>query len=175
MLLRLPYLAVSSVFAFIRLLPMSAADKDIEILTPRHQLAVLQRQIDRPRVTLADRAFLAALLHRLPKPTPRQLHLIVAPETVLRWHRDLMRRRHGATSPPKRSGSPPTRRSIQVLVLRLARENGSWGCRRMGLASPSPTAAADAGLPYSRILSGAPLSKITASKRCGNFAPAATR
>ncbi|MET8413624.1 hypothetical protein ABZV34_37295 [Streptomyces sp. NPDC005195] len=54
MLLRLPYLAVSSVFAFIRLLPMSAADKDIETLTPRHQLAVLQRQIDRPRVTIWD-------------------------------------------------------------------------------------------------------------------------
>ncbi|SDE26880.1 hypothetical protein [Streptomyces prasinopilosus] len=45
MLLRLPYLAVSSVFAFIRLLPMSEADKDIEILTPHHQLAALQRQI----------------------------------------------------------------------------------------------------------------------------------
>lgn len=43
-LLRLPCLAVSSVFAFIRLLPMSAVDKDIEILTLRHQLAVLQRQ-----------------------------------------------------------------------------------------------------------------------------------
>ncbi|MGW0633248.1 hypothetical protein [Streptomyces sp. NPDC002758] len=65
MLLPLPYLAVSSVFAFIRLLPMSAVDKDIEILTLRHQLAVLQRQIDRPRVTRADRAFLAGLLHRL--------------------------------------------------------------------------------------------------------------
>ncbi|MGW1802058.1 DUF1775 domain-containing protein [Streptomyces sp. NPDC001984] len=71
MLLRLPYLAVSSVFAFIRLLPMSAVD--IEILTLRHQLAVLQRQIDRPRVTLADRAFLAALLHRLSRPKLRQL------------------------------------------------------------------------------------------------------
>lgn len=64
-LLRLPYLAVLSVFAFIRLLPMSHVDKDIEILTLRHQLAVLQRQIDRPRVSSADRAFLAARLHRL--------------------------------------------------------------------------------------------------------------
>jgi hypothetical protein len=63
---------------------MSAADKDIEILTLRHQLAVLQRQIDRPRITPADRAFLAALLHRIPGPKPRQLHLIASPETVLR-------------------------------------------------------------------------------------------
>lgn len=70
-LLRLPYLAVSSVFAFIRLLPMSAVDKDIEILTLRHQLAVL-RQIDRPRVTPADRAFLAALLDRLAWAWPRR-------------------------------------------------------------------------------------------------------
>jgi hypothetical protein len=50
-LLRLPYLAVSSVFSLLRLLPMSDLDKDIEILTLRHQLAVLQRQIDRPRIT----------------------------------------------------------------------------------------------------------------------------
>jgi hypothetical protein len=64
-LLRLPYLALTSVFAFIRLLPMSDTDKDIEILTLRHQLAVLQRQTDKPRLTPPDRALLAALLHRL--------------------------------------------------------------------------------------------------------------
>jgi hypothetical protein len=85
-LLRLPYLAVSSVFSLIRLLRMSDADKNIEILTLRHQLALLQRQINRPRVSSADRAFLAALLHRLPKPKLRQLHLIVSPDTVLRRH-----------------------------------------------------------------------------------------
>jgi len=130
-LLRLPYLAVSSVFAFIRLLPMSAVDKDIEIMTLRHQLAVLQRQIDRPRITPTDRAFLAALLHRLPRPKLRQLHLIVSPETVLRWHRDLMRRRHADASRRRRSGRPPTRRKVQALVLRLGRENNSWGYRRI--------------------------------------------
>ncbi|PWJ07777.1 integrase [Streptomyces sp. NWU49] len=131
MLLRLPYLAVSSVFAFIRLLPMSDVDKDIETLTLRHQLAVLQRQIDRPRATPADRALLAALLHRLPRARQRQLHLIVSPATILRWHRDLMRRRHADVSRRKRPGRPPTRRSIQALVLRLARENGGWGHRRI--------------------------------------------
>jgi putative transposase len=66
-LLRLPYLALSSVFALVRLLPMSGTDKDIEILALRHQLAVLQRHIDRPRITSTDRVFLAALLHRLPR------------------------------------------------------------------------------------------------------------
>jgi transposase InsO family protein len=130
-LLRLPYLTVSSVFAFIRLLPMSAADRDIEISTLRHQLAVLQRQINRPRVTPADRAFLAALLHQLPRPKLRQLHLIVSPDTVLRWHRDLTRRRHAEASRRKRSGRPPARRSIQALVLGLARENSTWGYRRI--------------------------------------------
>jgi hypothetical protein len=78
-LLRLPYLALTSVFTFIRLLPMSDSDKNVEILALRHQLAILQRQIDRPRLTPPDRAFLAALLHRLPRPTLHQLHLIVSP------------------------------------------------------------------------------------------------
>ncbi|MFE2071085.1 integrase, partial [Streptomyces sp. NPDC059467] len=128
MLLRLPCLAMSSMFTFI-LLPMSTVDKDIEILTLRHQLAVLQRQINRPRITPADRAFLAALLHRLPRPKLRQPHLIVSPETIPRWHSDLARRRHGAASRRRRSGRPPTRRSIQALVLRLARENNSRGYR----------------------------------------------
>jgi hypothetical protein len=119
-LLRLPYLAVSSLFALIRLLPMSDADKDIEILTLRHQLAVLQRQIDRPRVTPADRALLAALLHRLPRARLRQLHLIVSPDTILRWHGDLMRRRHADASRRKRPGRPPTHHTIQALILHRA-------------------------------------------------------
>jgi transposase len=110
---------------------MSDVDKDIEILTLRHQLAVLQRQIDRPRVTAADRAFLAALLHRLPRPRLRQLHLIVSPDTILRWHRGLVRRRHAHASRRKRPGRPQTRRSIQAIVLRLARENSGWGYRRI--------------------------------------------
>ncbi len=131
MLLRLSYLALTNVFAFVRLLPMSAVDKDVEILALRHQLAVLQRQVDKPHLTAPDRAFLAALLHRLPRPTLRQLHLIVSPDTVLRWHRDLLRHRHAKGSRSKRPGRPPTVRSIKSLVLRLAEENASWGYRRI--------------------------------------------
>jgi len=130
-LLRLPYLALTGVFTALRLLPMSDIDKDIEILALRHQLAVLQRQTGRPRLTPADRAFLAALLHRLPRPRLAQLHLIVSPDTVLRWHRDMLRRRHARQSRRKRPGRPPTVRSIRLLVLRLARENPSWGYRRV--------------------------------------------
>ena len=65
-MLRLSYLALTNVFTVILLLPMSDTDQDIEILTLRHQLAILQRQTSKPRLTCADRAVLAALLHRLP-------------------------------------------------------------------------------------------------------------
>jgi putative transposase len=130
-LLRLPYLALTSAFTLIRLLPMSDSDKNVEILMLRHQPAILQRQTDKPRLTPPDRAFLAALLHRLPRARLRQLHLIVSPDTVLRWHRDLLRRPHAKLSRPKRAGRPPTVRSIKALVLRLARETPSRGYRRI--------------------------------------------
>jgi putative transposase len=129
--LRLPYLALTGVFALIRLLPTSSTDKDTEILVLRHQLAILQRHVPTPRLAPPDRAFLAALLHRIPRPTLRTFHLIVSPDTILRWHRDLLRRHHARSSRPKRPGRPPTIRSIQALVLRLARENPSWGYRRI--------------------------------------------
>jgi transposase InsO family protein len=83
------------------------------------------------RFAPADRAFLAALLHRLPRDVLRRIRLLVRPETVLRWHRDLVARQHAVVSRPKRAGRPPTVRSIRTLVLRLARENSSWGYRRI--------------------------------------------
>jgi putative transposase len=94
---------------------------------------VLQRQLGGQRVRFdpADRAWLAALLHRLPKPTMQNLRLLVRPDTVLRWHRDLTARRHAATSRPRRPGRPPTVRSVRALVLRLVAENPSWGYRRV--------------------------------------------
>jgi transposase len=132
-LLRLAYLTVTNTFTVLRLLPMSDRDKDVEILTLRHQLAVLQRHLG-PRTltfTPADRAFLAALLHPLPRGVLRRLRLIVRPDTVLRWHRNLMKQRHANMSKPKRPGRPPTVRSIRVLVPRLDHENPSWGYRRI--------------------------------------------
>ncbi|WP_030439811.1 integrase core domain-containing protein [Actinoplanes subtropicus] len=133
MLLRLAYLGVTNALALLRLLPMSDRDKDAEILALRHQIMVLERQLhgDRIRFTPADRAWLAALLHSLPRPVLRHLRLPVRPETVLRWHRDLIARRHARRSRPRRPGRPPTIRSIRRLVLRLARENSSWGYRRI--------------------------------------------
>ena len=101
MLLRLAYLGVTNVFALLRLLPVSSRDKDAEILALRHQLSVLQRQPgpDRARFTPSDRALLAALLHRLPREVLKRLHLVVRPDTVLRWHRDLVARRDAQRSP----------------------------------------------------------------------------
>jgi len=132
-LLRLAYLGVTNTLALLRLLPMSDRDKDAEILVLRHQITVLERQLhgEKIRFTAVDRALLAALLHRLPRRVLRRLRLLVRPETVLRWHRDLIARRHAAMSHPKRAGRPPTVRSIRILVLRLARENSSWGYRRI--------------------------------------------
>jgi hypothetical protein len=132
-LLRLAYLGITNAFALLRLLPGSERAKDAEILALRHQLAVLHRQLDgrRVRFDAADRAWLALLLHRLPRPTLQGLRLLVRPDTILRWHRDLLARRHAAASRPRRRGRPPTVRSIRVLVLRLVRENPSWGYRRV--------------------------------------------
>jgi putative transposase len=107
-LLRLAYLSLLNTFALLRLLPRSDRDKDVEILALRHQITLLHRQLGdtRVRFTPADRAFLAALLHRLPRQTLRSLRLLVRPDTILRWHRDLLRRRHAAVSRPKHPGRP---------------------------------------------------------------------
>jgi transposase len=131
-LLRLAYLSVMNVFALLQLLPASDRDKVVEILALRHQIVVPERQLGkgRPRFLPSDRAFLAALLHCLPRDALGRFRLLVRPDTVLRWHRDLLARRRAARSRPKRPGRPRTVRSIRQLVLRLARENPSWGYRR---------------------------------------------
>jgi putative transposase len=98
--------------------------RDAEITLLRHQLAVLQRQQAlRPRLTWADRALIAALAGVIPKARRAGLRLLVTPDTVLRWHRDLLRRRWAATSRAGRSGRPATRRHIRGLVPRMAGEN----------------------------------------------------
>jgi putative transposase len=130
-MLRLVYLAATNTLSLLRLLPMSDRDKDIEILALRHQLLVPRRQVGKPTFTDTDRAVLAGLLHHLPREKPRQLLVLVRPDTITRWHRNLLKRQHAATCAPKRRGRPPTVRSIRALVLRLAHENPSWGSRRI--------------------------------------------
>jgi putative transposase len=98
----------------------------------RHQLAVLQRgQPRRPILNWADRALIAALLGVIPKARRHGIRLLVSPDTIARWHRDLVRRRWIAQSRRGRTGRPATRRNVRALVLRLARENPEWGYRRI--------------------------------------------
>jgi putative transposase len=110
-LLRLAYLGVTNAFAMLRLLPVGDRDETVEILALRHQIMVLERQLgkDRVRFTPSDRAFLAALLHRLPMDVLRGVRLLVRPDTVLRWHRDLLARRHAVASPAQALGTASDR------------------------------------------------------------------
>ncbi|GAA0986458.1 hypothetical protein GCM10009555_063960 [Acrocarpospora macrocephala] len=134
MLFRLAYLTVTNAFAALRLLPLGDRDKDVEILALRHQITILERQLGvgtRVRFAPEDRAFLAALLTSLPREVLRGLRLLVRPDTVLRRHRDLVRKGHARVCRKKRPGRPPTVRSIRALVLRLVKENPAWGYRRV--------------------------------------------
>jgi len=127
--LRFSYLAVLRVFGWLALLARSDRARDVEILILRHQVAVLQRQVKNPRLSWADRAVLAALARLLPRSHLRELRLIISPQTLLRWHARLVRRRW--TYPRRSPGRPRTARAIRALVLEMARDNPGWGYRRI--------------------------------------------
>jgi putative transposase len=132
-LFRLACLAAVGAFVALCLLPVGDRARDAEILALRRQLTVLEQQLggERVRFALADRAFLAAVLAPLPRGVLRQLRLLVCPDALLRWHRNLMYQRHAAASRPRRPGRPRTVRFVRALVLRLARGNSTWGYRRI--------------------------------------------
>ena len=132
MCLRFVFLLITRVAAGLRLSRREELWKTAEILILRHQLAVLQRrQPRRPKLDWADRALLAALLGVIPKARRQGLRLLITPDTIVRWHRDIVRRRWAARSMRGRTGRPATRQSIRALVRRLARENPGWGYRRI--------------------------------------------
>src|SRR6266571_3887789 len=132
MCLRFVFLLFTRTASWLRLFRREEAWQAAEILLLRHQLTVLQRQQPhRPNLDWADRALLATLLGVIPKARRQGLRLLVTPDTILRWHRDIVRCRWAARSIRGRTGRPVTRRNIRALVLRLARENPGWGYRRI--------------------------------------------
>jgi putative transposase len=126
MALRLLYLLFCQVLQWLALLARSSAAKDAELLVLRHEVAVLRRQVARPRVDWADRALLAGFARLLSRPAWRGL--FVQPATLLGWHRDLVRRRW---TYPHQRGRPAVAAEVRALVLRLAMENPTWGYRRI--------------------------------------------
>jgi transposase InsO family protein len=121
------YLVVCRLLALLVLLARGDRSKEIEILVLRHELAILRRQAGRPRLEPSDRLVLTALSRVVPRRSWRAFP--VRPETLLRWHRRLIARRW--TYPHRRPGRPPIEREVRELIVRLARENASWGYIRI--------------------------------------------
>ena len=108
------------------LLGRSSASKDVELLVLRHEVAVLRRANPKPRLDWADRAVFTALIRLLPK-VLREFRL-VTPGTILRWHRCLAAKKW---TYPHRLGHPPVDEDIALLIERMARENLTWGYKRI--------------------------------------------
>jgi hypothetical protein len=125
--LHLIYRLVSRVLDLPRIHSMTEAEKDIEILVLRHQLKVLRRQVGRVHYEPADRAVLAGLARLLPR--RRWSAFLITPATLLRWHRELVRRRWTYTR--RRPGRPALDPKVVDLIVRLGRENPRWGYVRI--------------------------------------------
>jgi putative transposase len=100
---------------------------EVENAVLRHQLPVLRRSVNRPPLTRCDRVLLAAASGLLPR--ERWAMFLVSPQTLLRWHRELVRKKW--TFRRRSTGRPPLDPAVHALVVRLARENPKWGCVRI--------------------------------------------
>jgi putative transposase len=153
LLVSMLYLVVCRLLALLVLLGRGDRSKDIEILVLRHELSILRRQVRRPRFEPRDRLMLAALSRIASRRCWSAFP--VRPETLLRWHRRLVA--HRWTYPHRRPGRPPIEREMRELIIRLARENTSWGyvrivgeLRKLGIdvsATLVRSVLAEAGLP----------------------------
>jgi putative transposase len=120
------YLIFVRLVGWMALLARSAASKDAELLVLRQEVAVLRRQNPRPRLDWADRLVLAALARLLSRSARRSR--LVTPETLLRWHRRLVRRRW---TYPAKGGRPPVDAELAALIEQMTRENPGWGYKRI--------------------------------------------
>jgi putative transposase len=123
----LAYVVVRRLFQLMVLCCRSPRSKELEILVLRHELSILHRQAQPPRLRVADRVLLAALSRALPRRAWSAFS--VSPRTLLRWHQRLVARRW--TYPHRGPGRPPVDRELQALVVRMARENPTSGYRRI--------------------------------------------
>ncbi|MDT7654325.1 MAG: putative transposase [Pseudonocardiales bacterium] len=134
--LRLLYLIFDRLLGWLLLLARTPAAKDIELLVLRHEVAVLRRANPKPHLDRADRAVFAALTRRLPRVL--RGHRLVTPGTILRWHRRLVATKW---TYPNRSARPPIDDATAALIERMARQNQTWGYKRIQdelLARPGP-------------------------------------
>ena len=121
------YQLLGRLLGLVRAHRTDAFSKEAEILVLRHQLAVLRREVVRPRFSCSDRALVALLAG--PVPRERWRSFLVSPQTVLDWHRRLVRRHW--TYPHRRPGRPRLPDRTFELICRLARENPRWGDLRI--------------------------------------------
>ena len=126
MFLSLCYVVLRRVLQLAALRLRSNDLKELEIVSLRHELAILRRRTRRPAMTWTDRLSLAAASRFLPR--ARWRSFIITPETLLRWHRRLVAKRRTYAG---RVGRPPIRREIRALVVRFARDNPRWGYQRI--------------------------------------------
>lgn len=104
-------------------------DPKAELLLLRHQLRVVRRQVKRPQLNAADRTIMAALSQLVSRAA--LAGLLVQPETVMGWHRQLVRRKWAAFGRRRGPGRPGLDPEIQRLIIQMGKDNPGWGCVRI--------------------------------------------